>query len=102
MTRVNPLVNHEEQDQQGIVSQLEKICPPTPVVEASDQESECPHPASSIIYDHVQDNDMREVCDTVPDKRLSTDEDSIGSRLCLLEASLRVLLGLFVMIEDTE
>ena len=43
---------------------------------------------------------MREDCETVLDKRLSTDEDSIVSRLCVLGASLRVIPGLTVMIED--
>ena len=45
---------------------------------------------------------MREVRETVLDKRLSTDEDSIGSSLFLLEESLRVLPGLSVMIEDIQ
>ena len=45
---------------------------------------------------------MREVFENVLDKCLSTDEDFIGSRLCVLEASLRFLSGLTVMIEDLQ
>ena len=45
---------------------------------------------------------MREVCETMLDKQLSTDQDSIGSRLCVLETSLRVLPGLTVIIEDIQ
>ena len=75
---MDPVVDHDEKDQQEIVSQQEKNRPPTPVVDSSDKESACSHTASSTVADLVQDNAKREVCETVLDRRLSTDEDFIG------------------------
>ena len=82
---MDPMVDHDKKDQQEIFSQKEKNRPPTPVVDGSDQESACSHPKSSTIAGLVQDNAMTEVFETVLDKRLSTDEDSIGSGLCVLK-----------------
>ena len=99
---MDPVVDQDEQDHQGITSQKQKNRSPPPAVGGSDQESACSHRASTTIASLFEDNFMCEVCETVVDKRLSTGEDSIDSRLCVLEPSLRVLPGLSVMIEDIQ